>query len=129
MTEASAATSDAVSPLVAIAIRNSVISTAGVSSANNRSDASNISSYRRCFPSLTLFIYCFISHLSSSRLFLAHHFIASSNERALFTVSLYSNAGMDSLTIPAPACTYAFPSFTSIVRMANAKSILPLKPI
>ena len=41
----------------------------------------------------------------------------------MFSVSWYSASGSESATIPAPACTWASPSRTTMVRMAIAVSI------
>src|SRR3954471_12671807 len=54
---------------------------------------------------------------------------AVSSARALSRVSSYSAAGLESATIPAPACTRALPLRIVIVRMAIQKSRLPAKSI
>ena len=43
---------------------------------------------------------------------------ARTSARALSRVSSYSAVGFESITIPAPACTYAFPSDMITVRIA-----------
>src|SRR5256885_1590311 len=45
---------------------------------------------------------------------------------ALLTHSCCSNAGSESATMPAPACTYITPSFTNAVRSTMQVSISPL---
>lgn len=54
---------------------------------------------------------------------------ASSIPAALLRVSWYSRWGMESATIPAPACTKARPFLTSTIRMAMQVSRLPLNPM
>ena len=54
--------------------------------------------------------------------------IAVSTARALCRVSASSVAGSLSATIPAPACTYARPFASTMVRMVMHESRLPLKP-
>src|SRR5260221_119721 len=53
---------------------------------------------------------------------------ARNRARALFSVSCHSSSATESATMPAAACTYSTPSFTTPVRIEMAKSILPLKP-
>src|SRR6266487_6705458 len=53
---------------------------------------------------------------------------ARSTARALARVSCNSLSGTESATIPAPACTCIWPSFTTAVRIAIARSISPLNP-
>src|SRR5258707_3072957 len=53
---------------------------------------------------------------------------ARSTARALARVSCNSLSGTESATIPAPAWTCIWPSFTTAVRIAMARSISPLKP-
>src|ERR1035437_268478 len=52
---------------------------------------------------------------------------ARSRAFALSRVSSYSAAGLESITMPAPACTYALPADMITVRIAMQKSRLPAK--
>jgi len=66
--------------------------------------------------------------LFSFQLYLLRHESAFAIARALLTVSSYSAAGSESATMPAPACTYAVPSFNTAQRNAMHESMLPSNP-
>ena len=53
---------------------------------------------------------------------------ARSRARALCWVSIHSERGSESATMPAAACTCSLRSLTTAVRMAMATSMSPLKP-
>ena len=54
--------------------------------------------------------------------------MARKSAAALFWVSSYSAAGTESATIPAPACTWAIPSWQTTVRIVMQVSRLPSQP-
>jgi len=78
------------------------------------------------YPSL--FSYCTRAlHLSEPAAYT--RIAAARTARTLFCVSRHSFSGIESATMPAAACTKSFESFTTPVRMAIARSRLPLNPM